>query len=151
MDNSAFVQHHPVDFDKYESPVEVTVKMITEDINENINNQITAKVNYELDIDIDTEELQKVLRYDRDQYEKGYHDGYERAQKEDRVIHAHWVDNKGRYVKNEYRKALDEYIPRTSCWCSNCGKWLIASDEYSVEGAYCPHCGATMDGSSNDE
>ena len=35
--------------------------------------------------------------------------------------------------------------PERSCYCSECGEWLVASDEYYVKGNYCPNCGARMD------
>ena len=31
-----------------------------------------------------------------------------------------------------------------SCWCSECGEWLVASDEYPTKGNFCPNCGAGM-------
>ena len=31
-----------------------------------------------------------------------------------------------------------------SCWCSECGEWLVASDEYPTRGNFCPNCGADM-------
>lgn len=34
--------------------------------------------------------------------------------------------------------------PKDSCWCSECGKWLTASDEYAIDSNYCPNCGAKM-------
>lgn len=40
---------------------------------------------------------------------------------------------------------LDEGgCPTESAWCSECGTWLVASDEHSVIGRYCPNCGARM-------
>ena len=57
------------------------------------------------------------------------------------VKHGHWVDDEGRFVKFSERDGCPEY----SCWCSICGKWLVASDEYPVTANYCPCCGAKMD------
>ena len=31
-----------------------------------------------------------------------------------------------------------------SCYCSICGDWLTASDEYAARGWFCPNCGAKM-------
>ena len=31
-----------------------------------------------------------------------------------------------------------------SATCSNCGNWLVGSDEYSCAGHFCPACGAPM-------
>ena len=52
-----------------------------------------------------------------------------------------WVDADGNKVR------LDaDGNPLDSCWCSNCGEWLVASDEYKVLGKFCPNCGAKMRG-----
>ena len=46
---------------------------------------------------------------------------------------------------------LDEGgCPTESAWCSECGTWLVASDEYSVIGRFCPNCGAKMKGAEDD-
>ena len=46
---------------------------------------------------------------------------------------------------------LDEGgCPTESAWCSECGTWLVASDEYSVIGRFCPNCGADMRGESEE-
>lgn len=52
----------------------------------------------------------------------------------------HWVSaNDGDVV------AIDnDGFPERSCFCSECKKYLIASDEYAVYGRYCPFCGAKM-------
>ena len=34
--------------------------------------------------------------------------------------------------------------PYASCFCSVCGEWLVASDEYPVKGNFCPNCGCQM-------
>ena len=30
------------------------------------------------------------------------------------------------------------------CYCSECGKYLVGSDEYKCYGNFCPYCGAKM-------
>lgn len=52
-----------------------------------------------------------------------------------------WIDADG----NKVRLDADGH-PLDSCWCSNCGEWLVASDEYKVFGKFCPNCGWTMIG-----
>lgn len=54
----------------------------------------------------------------------------------------HWVSvNDGNIV------AIDnDGFPERACFCSECKKYLIASDEYAVYGRYCPFCGAKMEG-----
>lgn len=59
------------------------------------------------------------------------------------VVYGEWRDQDGNPV------GWDKYnptCPARRCWCSNCGENLTASDEYPVEGLYCPHCGADMRG-----
>lgn len=59
------------------------------------------------------------------------------------VVYGEWRDRDGNPV------GWDEYnpgCPARQCWCSNCGEDLVASDEYPVQGLYCPHCGADMRG-----
>ena len=34
--------------------------------------------------------------------------------------------------------------PLKSSTCSNCGNWLVGSDEYSCAGYFCPACGSPM-------
>lgn len=40
---------------------------------------------------------------------------------------------------------LQDGMTTGSVWCSECGKWLTASDEYSCYGKLCPNCGAKME------
>ena len=58
------------------------------------------------------------------------------------VRHGRWVDeNKNPVPWDE----CDSKCPSHSAYCSECGEWLTASDEYPVIGLYCPNCGALMD------
>ena len=63
------------------------------------------------------------------------------------VVHGRWVDEKGNPVP--WCDALPS-SPAYSCWCNQCGTWLVASDEYPVYGLFCPACGAKMDGEANE-
>lgn len=54
---------------------------------------------------------------------------------------AHWVDNNGNYIPLDY-----EGFSTGKAYCSNCGDWLTASDEYPCRGLFCPNCGADMRG-----
>ena len=61
------------------------------------------------------------------------------------VVHAHWVSEESKSVG--WSVGWDNEIfgcPESTCYCSHCGKWLTASDEYHVTGKYCPNCGANM-------
>ena len=55
------------------------------------------------------------------------------------VRHGRWKDKNGNDV------LLDDCgCSKASVWCSECGDWLTASDEYYTRGRYCPNCGAKM-------
>lgn len=50
-----------------------------------------------------------------------------------------WIDEDGDNVP------LDkDGCPLRSCYCNQCHEWLVASDEYGVNGNFCPSCGADM-------
>ncbi len=52
-----------------------------------------------------------------------------------------WLDEDGDKVEID-----DNGITEGSCWCSVCGEWLVASDEYPTKGNFCPNCGVDMRG-----
>lgn len=56
-----------------------------------------------------------------------------------------WIDENGDYVPFD-----NDGNPSRSCWCKECGEWLVGSDEYPVKGNFCPNCGAYMKGADND-
>ena len=58
------------------------------------------------------------------------------------VRHGRWVnENKNPVPWDE----CNSKCPSHSAYCSECGEWLTASDEYPVTGLYCPNCGALME------
>ena len=59
----------------YESPINVYRSNVIE---MKIENDIMSAIQ-KYDIDVDKDELIKALNYDRDQYNKGYQDGYQDA------------------------------------------------------------------------
>ena len=65
----------------YKSPIDITYQNFGDlvlQISKNTDEAIYKAVcNYA--IEVDREELLKALRYDRDQYERGYNDGYKAA------------------------------------------------------------------------
>ena len=67
----------PDDWDKnYESPVTFQIRKIAEQIEEQRENEITATISEQMAVNIDKDELKRALAYDRDQYRKGYEDGW---------------------------------------------------------------------------
>ena len=68
------------------------------------------------------------------------------------VKHGRWLDRpKNQGLKDEEigTVGMVDGEPWSSCYCSECGEWLVASDEYAVKGNYCPNCGAKMDGGAD--
>lgn len=62
----------------YEPPIEI-LKCVENSIkkeNEFIENEVYSRI-LKVGVNVDKEELIKALRYDREQYQKGYKDGYE--------------------------------------------------------------------------
>lgn len=72
--------------DAYESPVAVVMKELNTQVDEGIIKYIQG-----YGIDVDKEELLKALQYDREQFEKGYTAGYDRALYD----FSEWLVNKG--------------------------------------------------------
>ena len=64
-----------------------------------------------------------------------------------KVLHGEWwsapIENKEAGHKVRWDD-LNPDCPAESCYCSICGDWLTASDEYPVKGKFCPNCGADM-------
>ena len=58
----------------YESPIQIIRSQIDTNLEDNI-----LKVTQSVGIDVNKEELVKSLTYDREQYKKGYDDGYMHA------------------------------------------------------------------------
>jgi hypothetical protein len=69
-----------IDITGYESPINLLTQISTE-LNEGIEKQIYTAIQT-IGVDINKEELIKAINYDRNQYEEGYKNGYNKA-KED--------------------------------------------------------------------
>lgn len=79
----------------------------------------------------------KVKCYEHQEADAIYKAGY-RKQSE-----GEWVDSNGQPVGFD---KMNKGCPEKSCYCSVCGEWLTASNEYPCYGYYCPKCGARMKG-----
>lgn len=87
-----------------------------------IEDQIVCEIQTRCAIDVDKEELLKALKYDRDQYEKGFQDG-----KADRL----------KAVAVKFFN--DPYTGKLFTACSCCHGKISPKDNY------CKHCGARME------
>ena len=61
------------------------------------------------------------------------------------VVHWKWENKKGSPVSCYWTKDMKYLMVQEEAYCSVCGEYLNASAEYTVEGTFCPHCGAKMD------
>lgn len=59
------------------------------------------------------------------------------------VVRGYWTDGRGNRVPWD---EMNPDCPAVSAYCSACGEWLTASDEYTAIGNFCPNCGADMTG-----
>lgn len=65
------------------------------------------------------------------------------------VVRGEWLSSNG----NGHKVGWDDMnpgCPAESCYCSVCGDWLTASDEYPTRGNFCPNCGADMRGEKDE-
>lgn len=111
----------------YESPIEMfyndTIQNIADQIRQETDDRIVCEVKMQCGVNIDKDELIKAMKYDRDQYNKGYQDAMNDA------------------------RGTGEWIFDGEWRCSICGQtpWYNKSP---MESGYefCPYCGAKMKG-----
>ncbi len=66
----------------------------------------------------------------------------EKAVKSKPVKRGKWLVGRGMAAEIQY-DADGNYLP-VDAYCSECGKWLVASDSDPVRGNFCPVCGCDM-------
>ena len=102
----------------YESPITIynhpvtthdEIKKIVQKFEDEQCEAITATIYTEYGIRVDKEELLKALKYDRDQYRKGYNDGYAKGLAAGTNQTASEVFD---YVKQQFHDQLDEEIQK---------------------------------------
>ena len=112
----------------YESPIS-THQMVESKIRESVDGTIYEAV-LKTDVHVDRDELIRALRYDRDQYAKGYADG-----KRDAERHGRWVE----WWPSSCALIL---TGEEMLWeCSRCTAKFDSKENMH----YCPNCGAKMD------
>ena len=112
----------------YESPIDIIYNDIQYKVVEEFDKNVVSAVQ-SYGIDVNKEELLKALRYDRQQYEKGY------------------ADAKSERKRGKWQWLSSTY-DRTPCerrfMCSSCHHETITHGSDPWE-KYCPNCGARME------
>ena len=107
----------------YESPIKMYIGQMVEQVEKAREDEIIHTIHEQYAIDVNKEELIKALNYDRDQYNKGFQAGYERARTNFSPKQGEWSFNP--YDGNSY--------------CSLCH----AKAPFGYKN-FCPECGADM-------
>ena len=88
----------------YESPITVEIHEIQRNFNRKIDTLILEEIR-KYDVKVDKDELIKALKYDRNQYEKGYADGKKEAAREILQI----IKDEYEYIGNLERIIIKKY------------------------------------------
>ena len=75
------------------------------------------------DVHVERDELLRALRYDRDQYEKGYADGKRDAERHGRYITDDMGDSSCSECGENHLNAADH------CYCPGCGARLVLEED----------------------
>lgn len=114
----------------YKSPINFfKFKPITDIVKDEIDNDIYKAV-IGVGVSVDKGELKRALTYDRNQYEKGFHDGLKvNSENIFGRPKSHWHKIEGEHY--------DTYV------CYRCGKKLHSTSRHEYFN-FCPRCGARM-------
>ena len=106
----------------YKSPItiiESTIDSFAKSIIKQKDDAIFAEIQHSFGVDLDREELIRALKYDREQYDKGYADGIRDAREElVRCKECKWF-RKGKPFRHECKKtAGGMFYPNPDDFCS---------------------------------
>ena len=119
----------------WKSPIKAIMDGIALDMAKEFDDTVVRAVNH-VGIVVDKDELVKALEYDRDQYDKGFDDGYAAGVADASPKTGKWIPD-------------DEDDPHlvVPIRCSVCHSRAHFEDwnRRFVLSEYCPHCGAKME------
>ena len=111
------------------------IKDTAESVGEKFDRYVLHVIS-ETGITVDRDELIKALRYDRDQYNKGYHDGMKRGIEIGSPTRGHWISTKE-------AEDMGDIMKEFTCSVCGCCEWDCTESESFN---FCPNCGADMRG-----
>ena len=115
----------------YESPIMAMVSDITTEMRHEQDREIMNAI-LSVGINVDKDELVKALRYDRQQYDKGYSEGYADAKADDVRGVGKWIEVAMRIKCSVCGTDFNDEVT----YCSDCYRWPWN---------YCPNCGAKIE------
>lgn len=122
----------------WESPIDAKYGEVIKSFEDDV-----VKAVQKVGINVDKDELIKALSYDRNQYEKGYNDGFLAAVHDGAAVkHGRWEDFAYKLDRRFGRRDLRRSL------CSNRADNFVSGRDDWWEHAkppYCPNCGAKMD------
>lgn len=89
----------------YEGPIKVIIDDMCSAIQQKEDNYVMQYVQ-NIGIDVDKDELEKALRYDRQQYDKGYEDGFKDFKKVIEIVFSNMYPE---YKEDELIRLLQPY------------------------------------------
>ena len=135
FNSKTFTNYNP--YEDYDSPISIVYQDIYSKIAEQIENDCVEVVQH-YGFKVNKEELFKALKYDRNQYIRGYNHGFEKGFAE---ATQQLIRPTGEWVYNQYNGNAN-----IGNWhCSNCGEISCC------KGNFCPDCGAKMQKGENNE
>lgn len=128
----------------YESPITIMHRQLANQINIQLEGEVVKAV-MECNIDVNKDELIKALKYDRDQYVKGYEDGKADAMQ--------WIPIKFRETTDEDGVDKEEYPIMLDCPLPDNGQEVFISTKagYVMEDTFYDDDGAYLEDNDWDE
>ena len=87
---------------EYKRPIEMVMGDLVSKMVEDRENAVVAQISQQIGVNVDKDELMKALAYDRDQYNKGFTEGYKCGLVEGKRIFARiLMDSLDGYLEGE--------------------------------------------------